>query len=69
MNDLTTEAHNVQLALKDAHSLVGSVQSTMEDTKAYIEIQNELLVKGKPLDDKQLDLWEMTLESLLNTLN
>lgn len=38
MHDLTNEAQNVQLALRDAHSLVSTIQSTMSDTLTYVEI-------------------------------
>ena len=46
------------------------VKSKSVDTKDYIMMQDELS-EGKKmtqLSDDQLDLWEMTLESLLDTL-
>lgn len=70
INDLSSEAHNVQLALKDVHNLVVMIKKKAEDTKGYIEVEDELHVKDQAkLNDGQMDLWEMTLESLLDTLN
>ena len=49
--------------------LVEQVLIKAEDTKEYIEIQETLKVPGSKMNDGQLDLWEMTLESLLDTVN
>lgn len=46
-----------------------AVKSKSIDTKDYIEMQDELSTgKIDTLSQDQLDLWELTLESLLDTL-
>lgn len=63
-------AHDITKALEDVHFMARAVKSKSIDTKDYIEMQDELSggKKLSTLSQDQLDLWELTLESLLDTL-
>lgn len=67
---LSLNAHDISKALEDVHFMARSVKSKSIDTKDYIELQDELAGESKSstISPDQLDLWELTLESLLDTL-
>jgi len=67
---LSLNAHDITKALEDVHFLARAVKSKSIDTKDYIEMQDELAGDAKlaTLSQDQLDLWQLTLESLLDTL-
>lgn len=67
---LSLNAHDITKALEDVHFLAKGVKAKSIDTKDYIEMQDELAGDKKlsTISDDQLDLWELTLESLLDTM-
>jgi len=67
---LSMNAHDITKALEDVHFMAKAVKSKSTDTKDYIEMQDELAGESKlsTISPDQLDLWELTLESLLDTL-
>jgi len=67
---LSLNAHDITKALEDVHFLARAVKSKSIDTKDYIEMQDELAggAKLSKMTQDQLDLWQLTLESLLDTL-
>jgi len=67
---LSLAAYDISEALEDVHFMAREVKTRSERTKEYIEIQ-EQLSGGKILTEisqDQLDLWELTLVTLLDNL-
>lgn len=66
-------AHDINKCLEDVHFMAKAVKSKAIDTKDYIVFQDDLAEEagGKKISTMskdQLDLWAMTLETLIETL-